>query len=413
MPATTKPLDAAAPPTPAPAGSSRMNTPGQHRRLTAPKPSQSKRFGPDVEHLRAVAGHERTEGRSLDTSGRDEATRRPASTAEHRRGTVESDRRAGGPPARMPGNPPHGLLCRPARPLQVLAGDEPELRPRAPRPLGAQERHRHRRHRRLHPPRLAGGDQGKARAGRAGPVSPATGPRASRRGTAPGRLPERADHHPVHAVGGDLHDLQEARQDPENPSPDLHPGLRRDGPGDREPRADRQPQLRRATDPRARLPPPPRAHPRVGPRVVPRARPHLDPLVCRARVEVGLRRHRRVLRGPRGAHLRGRDGPLFRPADELAGLLPGPFSPRLELRRPLAGEAGARGVRGSTPTSTTSPCAGPWRRARDTGARSSSSRRRASTTWTATGAARSDSRRPRRASTTAGARCAASRSPSA
>ena len=49
------------------------------------------------------------------------------------------------------------------------------------------------------------------------------------------------------------------------------------------------------------------------PRLVSRAGPHLDAVVRRARLEVRVRRHRRVLRRPRPAHLRGRNRPVVRP----------------------------------------------------------------------------------------------------
>ena len=116
-------------------------------------------------------------------------------------------------------------------------------------------------------PRLESGAQGEARPRGAGSLPPAAGPRTVRRGTAPGRLPERADRHPVHAVGGDLHHLQEVREDPEDPSPHLHPRLRGHGAGDGEPCPGRQPPLRRAADPGARLPAPAGDHPRVRPPV--------------------------------------------------------------------------------------------------------------------------------------------------
>jgi DNA helicase II / ATP-dependent DNA helicase PcrA len=55
-----------------------------------------------------------------------------------------------------------------------------------------------------------------------------------------------------------------------------------------------------------------------------------------ARLEVRFRLHRRVLRRPGGAHLRGGDGALLGSADEPPPLRPRPLHLGLQLRRPLA-----------------------------------------------------------------------------
>ena len=211
---------------------------------------------------------------------------------------------------------------------------------------------------------MEGRDQGEARPRGARPLPSAAGPREIGRGTAPRRLPERRNRRPVHAVGGDLHHLQEVREDPEGPSPRLHPRLRGHGAGDGEPCPDRQPPLRRAAHPRARFTAPAGDRAGVRPRLVSGPRPHLDPVVRGPRVEVGLRRHRRLLRRPRAPHLRGRDRPLLRSADELAGLVPRPLPAGVELRRPLAREARAGGVRVRYRARLLRPSPGPGDRGR-------------------------------------------------
>src|SRR5260370_1090913 len=67
----------------------------------------------------------------------------------------------------------HALPRGPARPLEILAGDEPGSRSRAPRRLGVPQRHRRGRHRRLHPSGLVRRAQAEARSRRARPLSPA------------------------------------------------------------------------------------------------------------------------------------------------------------------------------------------------------------------------------------------------
>ena len=197
----------------------------------------------------------------------------------------------------------------------------------------------------------------------------------------PAVLP-RAD--PLPAGGRDLDHLQEGGPDAEGPPPDLRrePGDGGAVPG--EARHHRQHRLGRAADPGARLAAPAGDHPGERAGRLPDPGAHLDPLVRRARLEVRLRLDRRVLRRSRAAHLRGRDRALLGPADELARLAARPLHPGQQLGRPLAARcSGARRAR-SRPTSTTSRCGGRWRRGRGTAARSSSSPRRGSTTWTAT-----------------------------
>ena len=106
------------------------------------------------------------------------------------------------------------------------------------------------------------------------------------------------------------------------------------------------------------------------------------------------------------------DRPLVRPAHELARVRPRPLHAGLQLRRALAAEAGPRGhplhpSAATTPSST--PCTPATRTA--SAARSSSSPKRASITWTAIASATSTGSRPRRSRTAALCRCAASRSP--
>ena len=80
-------------------------------------------------------------------------------------------------------DPCRALLRRPPRPLQVLPGDEPGRRSRAPGALGAAEGAHRRRHRRLHPPGLVRRAAREARARRARALPPA--PRDRARGRAP------------------------------------------------------------------------------------------------------------------------------------------------------------------------------------------------------------------------------------
>ena len=171
---------------------------------------------------------------------------------------------------------------------------------------------------------------------------------------------------------------------------DLPARPRRGRPGSTPPLGpDRQPRLRRPPDPRPRLPRPAGDHAGGQPGRIPRTGAHLDAVVLRARLQVRLRRDRRLLRRPGRAHLRRRDRPVLRPGDELAGLQPRPLPAGVQLGRALAAGAGPRGDRSSPPTWTTSPSGTPCAPATAWPARSSSSPRRASTTPTGTGRAAS------------------------
>ena len=107
----------------------------------------------------------------------------------------------------------------------------------------------------------------------------------------------------------------------------------------------RQPRLRRPADPRPRLPRPAGDHAGGQPGRLPGAGPHLDALVLRPGLQVGLRRDRRLLRRPGRPHLRGGDRPVVRPGDELAGVQPGRLPAGVQLGRALAAGAGPRGDR--------------------------------------------------------------------
>ena len=187
--------------------------------------------------------------------------------------------------------------------------------------------------------------EGTACARGAGAVSPAARPGEGGRGTPAAGLCREPHRGPVHAVGGDLHHLQERRQDPEDTPPGLRPGLRLGGPAGGRPFPDRQPAFGRAAHPGARLPAPAGDDAGVGAGLVPGAGPRVDPVVRRAGLQVGFRRRGRLLRRPGAAHLRGGDGTLVRPAHELAGVVAGPLPADVQLRRPLAREAGPGGVR--------------------------------------------------------------------
>ena len=116
----------------------------------------------------------------------------------------------------------------------------------------------------------------------------------------------------LHARGRDLHDLQEGRQDAEDPPPDLRAGLRDRRSHRGAARPDRQHQLRRTADPRARLARPAGDHAGIRTRRLSGARAHLDAVVRGARLAVGLRLDRRLLRRPR-ARTSSRSRPGCRP----------------------------------------------------------------------------------------------------
>ena len=206
--------------------------------------------------------------------------------------------------------------------------------------MGAAQGRAGRRHRRRRPSGMAGRGPGQARSGRGGTV-PAEA-RVRGRGGGPGaRLLPR--HRPLPDRRRDQQHLQEIRPHPQGAQHRLFPLL----PGDGEPPGgagqDRQHPLGRTADPGAGQPRP--AGDRACDRrsLPPDPRSHLDPVVLHPGLQVRLRLGRGVLRRPDAAHLRGRDRAVFRPAHELARLVAGPLHADLQLRRPLAAEAGARG----------------------------------------------------------------------
>ena len=109
---------------------------------------------------------------------------------------------------------------------------------------------------------------------------------------------------------------------------------------------------------------------------------------------VRLRRDRRLLRRSGRAHPRGRDRAELRPGDELAGVQPGRLPAGVQFGRSLAAGAGPRGDRPHRRAVLSRRSGGPWRPATVCTGRSSSSRRRASTTRTATGPAACAGSRP-------------------
>lgn len=234
-----------------------------------------------------------------------------------------------------------------AHPLEVLARVQPRSDSAQPGPLGPAQGHRRTRHRRLHPSRLVRPPARDAAPGRARPVPAQPGGGAGHRPPAPAPAGQRGGGGPgpVHAQRGDLHDLQAGRPDPEGAPPGLPAGPGRGGAVQRRARADRQPRLGRAADPRSGLAGSAGDHPGGQPGRLSGAGAHLDPLVLRAGLEVRFRRHRRLLRRPGRACLRGGDRPLLRPGDELAGRQPGPLPVGVELRRALPAGAGPRGHR--------------------------------------------------------------------
>ena len=146
---------------------------------------------------------------------------------------------------------------------------------------------------------------------------------------------------------------------------------------------------------------------------VPRPGTHLDPVVLRPGLEVRLRRDRRLLRGPGRPHLRRGDRSLLRPGDEPPGVESGPLSADLQFGCPLPARAGAGGAPPSPVTWTTSPSGTRCVPATACTARSSSSRKRASTTLTGTARAGSTGSRRRPGRPAASAPSVAGRSPSA
>ena len=196
------------------------------------------------------------------------------------------------------------------------------------------------RHRRRRPSRLAGRGSGEARSGRGGAVPAETGARV--RGGGRGARFLSGDR-PIRDRRRDQQHLQEARPHPQGAQHRLLPLLRdhREPPGGAG--EDRQHPFGRTADPRPGQPG--SAGDRACDRrpLPPDSRPHLDAVVLDPGLQVRLRLGGGVLRRPDPAHLRGRDRPLLRPAHELARLLAGPLHADLQLRRPLAAQAGAGG----------------------------------------------------------------------
>ncbi len=199
--------------------------------------------------------------------------------------------------------------------------------------VGAAERDRPGRHRRLHPPRLVRPPPRQPRARRARRLPAAARPGTRHRPAGACGLPY-AD--PVHALGGDLHDLQAGRPYPQGAPPDLPAGLRSRRTVQPEARHHRQPRLGRSADPRAGLPGPAGDHAGGQPGRLPGPRARVDAVVLRTREQVGVRRGRGLLRRPGRPHLRDRDRAVQRPADEPAGVLTGQIPAGQQLGRAFA-----------------------------------------------------------------------------
>ena len=284
----------------------------------------------------------------------------------------------------VPSSRHHAFLRRSAHPLEVLPGHEPGLRSGAPGLVGAAQGHHGARHRRLHP-------SGLVRARSAEKLVPAEPglfrlrPDLEREVERAAARPSATGRRPVPALGRDLHHLQARRPDPEGPPPDLRARPRRGRP------------LRRA---RWRA---------IG-NLASDGRPILG-LDSRDLLEITLRPARTAILVP--AHIwtpwfsaLGSKSGFDAIADCYADLAEHIFAvetglssdpamnwrvsqldrlpPGLQLRRALPADAGPRGDRSSTPTWTTSRSRRRWRPGSVSAARSSSSPRRASTTWTGT-----------------------------
>ena len=111
---------------------------------------------------------------------------------------------------------------------------------------------------------------------------------------------------------------------------------------------------------------------------------YLDAVVRGARLAIGVRFDRRVLWRPGRPHLRGRDRPLLRSADELADFVSRPLSAHLEFRRAFARQARPRGDDLRLRPRLFRDHATRWRPATAMSARSSSFPTKASITSTAT-----------------------------
>ncbi len=233
-----------------------------------------------------------------------------------------------------------GLPRGPARPLEILASHQSRSRSRAPRRLGVPQGYRGGGDRRLHPSGLARRARREARSRRARPLSPARRYRESRDGRAAGSVPQSGA---VPARGRDFDDLQEGRAHPQNPPSDLCARSRDRGSHVGAARPHRQHRLRRASDPRPRFTRPLGNCARIRPARLSGAGAYLDAVVRGARIAVGIRFDHRVLRRPGGPHLRGRDRPVLRSADELADFVSRPLSAHVEFRRAFPRQARSRG----------------------------------------------------------------------
>ena len=224
---------------------------------------------------------------------------------------------------------------RSPHPLPLLPGHQPRRGPAPSGLVGPAEGHRPGGHRGLHPSRLAGGAPGAAPPRRGGALQTAGR-------SAPAGRPRRSRSPVPHHRGDQLH-LQTGREDPEGPQPDPPPLPGGGGRAVRQAGGHRQHPLRRAAHPGAGQPGSAGADPgHVSGRGV-HPRPHLDAPLRPVRCLLRLRHHGGVLRRPDRSHPRGGDGPVLRPAHELAGLRPGRPHPGVPLRRPLPLQAGPGG----------------------------------------------------------------------
>ena len=200
------------------------------------------------------------------------------------------------------------VSCGPAHPLALLPRLQQELR-RGGTGLvgGAQGRHRG-RHWRLHPPGLGRRAGRVARAGRTRPAPPSPRPPVEAEADHPGQLrPPGA----LPALGRDLHHLQARRGDQEGPPPYICTHIRGGGRDHRRPGQGREPGIRRPSHPRPRLASPAGDHAERGAGVLPGARAHLDAVVRRSGIQIGVRRGSRLLPRSRRPCLRGRDRALL------------------------------------------------------------------------------------------------------
>ena len=206
--------------------------------------------------------------------------------------------------------------------------------------VGAQERDHGCRHGRLYASGVGGGTEGVPDSGRARPVQAQPGGRGS---PAPRRAAYLWRRGSVHAFRGDIHDLPRRRADKKSPPPSLCADIRSGGPHRARAIEDREPGVRRPPDSRPGLAAPARDHARRRAGVLPGSRARVDPVVCRAWIQIGLRSRRGLLRRSGRPGIRDRDRTVLRSAHELAVLLTRSLSAGEQLRRAFTADARPRG----------------------------------------------------------------------